>query len=118
MISDKIIKTRCFSIENAGLEQVKTEVMQLDGVDSVSIDTNKLIISYDLRQINYQILKDTLTNATSIKAESIVSKLLSALICFREQNEIDHADSPAGWGYYVQNLYLGLHQNNRYKNYN
>lgn len=114
MSSDIIIKKRCFRIEQSDLEKIKNEVMRLNGIESVTTEANKLIISYDLRQNNYQNLKNYLMKMTTLKTESILNKLQSSFICFRERNEINHANNPTGWGYYVQNLYLSLHKDNRY----
>ena len=114
MIPDKIIKTRCLSIEDAHLERVKNTITQLDGIESVTIATNKLIVTYDLRQINYQQIKKHLSEITAIKTESMLIKLLSSFICFRERNEIDHTNSSTGWEYYIQNVYLSLHKENHY----
>jgi len=114
MSSDIIIKKRCFRIEQSDLEKIKSEIIQLNGIESVSTEENKLTISYDLRQNNYQNLKNYLMKMTTLKTESFLGKLQSSFICFRELNEINHANNPTGWGYHVQNIYLGLHKNNRY----
>jgi len=109
-----IIKKRYFTIEQSDLEKIKSEVMQLNGIESVNIEVNKLIISYDLRQNNYQGLKNYLMEITTIKKESFLRKLQSSFIFFLERNEINHANNPTGWSYYVQNLYLSVHKDNHY----
>jgi len=114
MIPDKIIKTRHLSIENADLARIKSKIAQLNGIASVTIATNKLIVTYDLRQINYQQIKKYLSEIAAINTESMLIKLRSSFIYFCERNEIDHANSPTGWGYYIQNVYLSLHKENHY----
>ena len=114
MASDKIIKTRCFSFEDTGLEQIKNKLAQLNGIESVATVTNKLSVTYDLRQTNYQQINKHLSKTTAIKKESQLNKLHSSFISFCEQNEINHINSATSWGYYVQNLYLSLHHDNRH----
>ncbi len=114
MNSEKIIKKHCFTIDQSNIEKFKNEVMQLNGIESVSTEANKLIINYDLRQNNYQTIKNHLSELSSIKTESILNRLQSSFISFRERNEINHMNNPTSWGYYVQNLYLSLHRNNHH----
>ena len=37
-------------------------------------------------------------------------QFIPSLKCYCEKNRRDHHEQPAGWGYYVQNLYLSLQQ--------
>ena len=114
MKSDIIIKKRCFTVEHSDLEDIKSKLVQLNGIELVTTETNKLIISYDLNQNNHKKLKNYLMEITTIKKESFLGKLQSSFICILERNEINHANNPVGWNYYVQNLYLSLHKDNHF----
>ena len=41
---------------------------------------------------------------------SVRGKFMSSMKRYCEKNRRDHHEQPAGWGYYVQNLYLSLQQ--------
>jgi hypothetical protein len=110
MISNKIIKTRRFSLETTDLDEIKNAILKQNGIESVTVEQNKLIVSYDLRQNNFQKLKRFLSDTTTLKKEFLLNKLQSSFISSCERNEFDHANNPAGWHYYMQNLYLSLHK--------
>lgn len=112
----KIIKTRCFSLttQPEQIDHIKSEITQFPGVKSVDFKQGKLIVSYDLNKCQHVKLQLFIAGLISLKPESFPDKLLSSLILFTEQNELDHAQIPTGWGYYVQNLYLSLHKDNQH----
>lgn len=113
---EKITKTRCFNITTPPerFEQVKNRITQIKGVESVGIKQNKLIVRYDLMQYQYALFKPLISGLVQLKSESAMNKLRTSLICFIEKNEFNHAQSPCGWGYYVQNLYLSLNKENQF----
>ena len=41
---------------------------------------------------------------------SVRGQFMSSMKRYCEKNRRDHHEQPAGWGYYVQNLYLSLQQ--------
>ena len=43
-----------------------------------------------------------------------INKLFEQLTNYCKQNEEAHLESPSGWGYYVQNLYLSVRRDDRY----
>lgn len=109
-MSEKIIKTRTFSIVNNDLNEIKKTILKLEGIETVIDKSQSLIISYDLRQNNYQTIKQQLHSITDINKESIFTKLRSSFISFCERNETDHANKQTGWDSYIQNMYLSLHR--------
>ena len=113
---DKIIKTRCYRLAQTPeqIDQVKTKIAQFKGVESVEFKQDKLLISYDLMKCQYVNLKSFITEHISLKPESAINKLISSLISFTEQNELDHAQTPCGWSYYVHKLYLSVHKGHDY----
>jgi hypothetical protein len=52
------------------------------------------------------------SNSDEKKLEPAVlrGRFISSLKCYCEKNRREHHEQPAGWGYYVQNLYLSLQQ--------
>ena len=112
MSINKIIKIRCFNLaqQPEQLDQVKSHIAQFAGVESVDFKQDKLIVSYDITKCQYTKLKAFITSLITLNPESAINKLLSSLISFTEQNELDHAQTPCGWSYYVQNMYLSLNK--------
>jgi len=45
-----------------------------------------------------------------LKPATVSGRLISSLKYYCEKNRREHHEQPAGWGYYVQNLYLSLQQ--------
>lgn len=110
MIQNKIIKQRFFSIAATNFEEIKQAISQQEGIESASINNNGLTISYDLKLNNYAGLKNYLSSITTLKKETLFSKLRTSYIVFYERNEINHMNSQTGWNYYIQNVYLSLQQ--------
>lgn len=45
-----------------------------------------------------------------LEPAAVRGRFISSLKCYCDKNRRDHHEQAAGWGYYVQNLYMSLQQ--------
>ncbi len=110
---NSLIKQRCFKLEQH-IESDKhagaiSQLQQYPGVLEVSYCKNRITVSYESDICNYSGIRSKIGELLPMREDSGITRFLTLLITFMENNEYEHRNSPAGWDHAVQSLYLSMH---------
>lgn len=90
-----------------------TRIASLPGVTHATIDEDRLMLAYDLRETELSILLQQIVGFGLNFSQFTVARLRRWLICWQDHNCHRHLRDGKGWPYYLQQAYLESAAGNR-----
>ncbi len=95
--------------DSAAFGLITTELSKQEGIVDIKQTGHTIIVDYDLTKTSMHDINVFLSARLSVKQASAFESLIQNIKQVVEENTRQHSINPAGWDYYVQQLYLSSH---------